>query len=429
MKKPNRFPAAIDFFLSTVFLLLVSNSVLAQNQSSLEEIRELYQMHTPENFDDGGQISRYVWKNPTSFYPHATIARTSAARPLKISTNNAVASFQVTTESGVSSLHKYATNSPLVDGLIILAGGNVVYESYPAMEPFERHLGWSITKVIVSTALAALKQQGKVEMSMPVENYVPELNGSQWQGISLGDIANMASGISCLDGDGYQNTESCIYRYEESLGLTTAVNPPQTTLENLVSMRRHLPPGEKYEYVSANTFVIGLVVANVTRQPLWLALQNLVWNKIGAEADGLMMISPDGIPASHGGLSARLKDIARFGQIFTSDSGLGVIGKSYFPDLGLHKGVAFDTNQLEAFEQIFPSDAPSHAAWQWDMIWPDGAMFKGGYSGQGIFVDPHRDVVIAWYGTSSIKGEQNSLLPIARQLTESTLFEEQTKNK
>jgi CubicO group peptidase (beta-lactamase class C family) len=164
-------------------------------------------------------------------------------------------------------------------------------------------------------------------------------------------------------------------------------------------------------------------VANVTGQPLWLALQDLVWNKIGAEADALMMISPDGTPATHGGLSARLRDIARFGQIFTSDSGLGVIDRNYLPDLGLDKGVTFDTAQREALEQIFPSDAPSHAAWQWDMIWPDGAMFKGGYSGQGIFVDPNQDVVIAWYGTDSIEGEQNSLLPISRRLAESILFE------
>ena len=341
MKKPNRFPAAIYFSLGTVILLLVSNSVLAQNQSSLEDMRELYQMHTPENFDDGGLISRYVWKNFASFYPHATIARTSAARPLRVSTKSSVASFQVTTESGDSSLHNYVNSSPLVDGLIVLAGGNVAYESYPAMEPFERHLGWSITKVIVSTALAALENQGKVDINMPVEIYVPELNGSQWQGISLRNIANMASGISCLDSDGYQTTESCIYRYEESLGLTAPVNPPTATLENLVNMRRHLPAGEKYEYVSANTFVIGLVVANVTGQPLWLALQDLVWNKIGAEADGLMMISPDGTPATHGGISARLRDIARFGQIFTPDSGLGVIGRNYFPDLSLDKGYAF----------------------------------------------------------------------------------------
>ena len=60
MKKPNRFSTAIYFPLSTVIFLLVSNSVLAQNQSSLDEMCKLYQMHTPENFDDGGTISRYM---------------------------------------------------------------------------------------------------------------------------------------------------------------------------------------------------------------------------------------------------------------------------------------------------------------------------------------------------------------------------------
>ena len=38
------------------------------------------------------------------------------------------------------------------------------------------------------------------------------------------------------------------------------------------------------------------------------------------------------------------------------------------------------------------------------MIWDDGAMFKGGYSGQGIFVDPGRDIVAVWYGTSRTDG-------------------------
>jgi CubicO group peptidase (beta-lactamase class C family) len=234
----------------------------------------------------------------------------------------------------------------------------------------------------------------------------------------------MASGISCLDRDGYQNTETCIYCYEESMGLTAPVNPPQTTIENLVTMRRHLPAGEKYEYVSANTFVTGLVVENITNQPLWLALQDLVWNKTGAEADAMMMISPDGSPATHGGISARLRDVARFGQIFTATNGLEVIGKDHLQDLSSNQGIRFDFQQLESFERRFPGDVPTHAAWQWDMIWPDGAMFKGGYSGQGIFVDPNRDVVVAWYGTSNPDGDSNRLLPIARRLTQSALFDD-----
>jgi CubicO group peptidase (beta-lactamase class C family) len=418
------FTTAISFSAGLVITLLSSTAAHAQDQPSLTQVRELYQLHTPQNFDDGGLVSHYVWKNFTSFYPHATIARTSPERLLEGASETCVANFSITTPAGDSTLQNYVENSPLVDGVIVLAGGRIVYESYPRMKPFQRHLGWSVTKVIVSTALAALESMGKVDMEQPADNYVPELAGTQWQGISLRNIVNMASGISCLDRDGYQNTETCIYRYEESMGLTAPVNPPQTTIENLVTMRRHLPAGEKYEYVSANTFVTGLVVENITNQPLWLALQDLVWNKTGAEADAMMMISPDGSPATHGGISARLRDVARFGQIFTATNGLEVIGKDHLQDLSSNQGIRFDFQQLESFERRFPGDVPTHAAWQWDMIWPDGAMFKGGYSGQGIFVDPNRDVVVAWYGTSNPDGDSNRLLPIARRLTQSALFDD-----
>jgi CubicO group peptidase (beta-lactamase class C family) len=423
MNKPSLLINAAYLAVTSTFTLLSSVAAIAQEQTTLAEMRDIYSMHTPENFDDGGPVSAYVWKNFASFYPHATISHIAEVRPLQVSKENAVANFTVTTPLGDSTLNDYVISSPLVDAMIVLAGGKVVYESYPRMQPFERHLTWSVTKVIVSTALAALENQGKVAMAMPVEHYVAELKDTQWQGVSLTNIVNMASGISCMDSDGYQNTETCIYRYEESLGLTAAVNPTQTTFENLVTMRRHRPAGEKYEYVSANTFVTGLVIENVMNQPLWLALQDLVWNKIGAEADALMMISADGASTAHGGLSARLRDIARFGQIFTSPNGLGVITMNHLQDLNSNNGIGFDTEQLESFARRFPEDEPSHAAWQWDMIWPDGAMFKGGYSGQGIFVDPNRDLVIAWYGTHNSDGDSNSLLPMARQLSRSGLFE------
>ena len=51
------------------------------------------------------------------------------------------------------------------------------------------------------------------------------------------------------------------------------------------------------------------------------------------------------------------------------------------------------------------------------MIWDDGAMFKGGYSGQGIIVDPGRHIVAVWYGTSGIDGERHPLLPLIRKLS------------
>ena len=50
---------------------------------TLEEHRAAFEDTTPVNFDDGGRISHYVFKNITAFYRAALIARTGEARPLE----------------------------------------------------------------------------------------------------------------------------------------------------------------------------------------------------------------------------------------------------------------------------------------------------------------------------------------------------------
>jgi CubicO group peptidase (beta-lactamase class C family) len=135
-----------------------------------------------------------------------------------------------------------------------------------------------------------------------------------------------------------------------------------------------------------------------------------------------MMISSKGVPATHGGLSARLRDIARFGQIFTDDR-LGVVGNDHLNDLSSKNGIEFDAEQLREMQAIFGKDTPTHAAWQWDKIWADGMMCKLGYSGQGIFIAPKKSIVIAFFGTSDTNGNENHLLRISRQLATSGLLD------
>ena len=289
-----------DLEVLAVLVFCLTLSAPALSQTSLETVRGVYQQYTPENFDDGGQISHYVWKNFASFFPQVTIARTRPERSLPSSPDSALISATVETESGLSHFGAYVEGNPFIDGVIVLAEGRILFESYPNMKAYDRHLGWSITKVVVSTALAALESQGRVNVDRAVSDYLPELVGSDWQEISLRDIVNMASGMDCLDSDGYQNTETCIYRYEESLGLTAAVNPEQSTLENLRSMRQHRPAGEKYEYVSADTFVTGLVIESITGQPLWLALQELIWDHQCTSAGNHRHLSTHWTTCAHG---------------------------------------------------------------------------------------------------------------------------------
>jgi CubicO group peptidase (beta-lactamase class C family) len=410
------------FILAVALTLLQTSPAAHPDQSPLDYERGQFDAYTPENFDKGGAISHYQWRNFTAFYPHTTIHRTQPIRPLTSAVRADVANFTFVPAGKDTTLATYVQSDPHVDGMLVLHKGKIVFEAYPRMQPYERHLSWSVSKVVISTALAALQAQGLADMHAPVEQYLPELNGTAWAGTRVQDIANMSSGIDCLDSDGYHNSKACIYRYEETLGITPRVNPEISTTQALKTMQRRGEPGKQYEYVSANTFVLGRVIESITEKPLWQALQELLWDRIGAEADALLTVNSAGQAYASGGLSMRLRDVARFGQVFTANAATGVIPRSHLEDLKSGDTAPFPVADREYFSKQFKGDTPSHAAWQWDLIWADGDMYKSGYSGQGIYVSPSRDLVIVHFGTHGIDDTGHSLLEIERQLATSGLF-------
>ena len=413
-----------------IAILAISGPVFAEGEApalrTAEEHRAMFEAITPENFDDGGAISRYVWKNTPAFYGMATIPRTGPARELPQALRSDVADLELELDGDRITLDRYVQGSPLVDSIIVLHRGAVVYEAYTNMEPWDRHYTWSVGKVYASTALAILEAKERVDVELAVENYLPELAGTAWEGTTVRNIVNMASGIDCRDSDGYQNTNTCIYRFEETLNLTAPVREdiPSTT-EALRGMDRRGPQGELNEYVSANTHVTGLIVERIHGAPYWIALQELIFDRIGPEADAFHFVSKAGVPAVHGGLFLRLRDVAKFGELFIPSSGLGHDLTGHFDDLRSDKGIVLSEATRTRFAESNPAlanDPPTHAAWQWDRIWSDGGMYKGGYSGQGLYVDPDRELVVAFFGTADTDFKRNELMSAARQLAVSGLF-------
>ena len=384
-----------------------------------QDFRDTFTSVTPGNFDSGGEISRQFHLNAESYFTMATIARRTETQELTFAPDPALARHAVSHNGVETSFAEYVSADPLLDGVVVLHNGKIVFEAYPNMQPWQRHFAWSVTKVVTSTALAMLVERGQVDMGAAVDNYVPALKDSEWAGIALRDIANMASGIDCLDSDGYQDPATCIYTMEESLGITAPTGRKPDFIEHLQGMRAHRAAGTKNEYVSANTNVLMLVIEAVTGKPYATALQELLWNPIGAEADALIAISKSGYAYASGGLHARLRDVARFGQIYTQPELSGALSRSMISTIQ-GEGVALSPDRLE---ESLGEDVPVRSGWQWDHIWADGAMYKAGYSGQGIYVDPARDLVVAWFGTGlNFEELVNGMLPVSRQIARSGLF-------
>jgi CubicO group peptidase (beta-lactamase class C family) len=66
----------------------------------------------------------------------------------------------------------------------------------------------------------------------------------------------------------------------------------------------------------------------------------------------------------------------------------------------------------QATTESFPNGPPTSNAWQWDAIWPDGDMLKGGAFGQGLYVSPAKDLVVAYFSTV----RNTALAQYARQI-------------
>jgi len=385
--------------------------------------RERFQSVTPTNFDSGGPVSHQFHLHAESYLRTATVTAPPNARPLTTELDKTLAELSVRHRNGEDPLARYVDQEPWISSVIVLHAGEVAFEAYPRMRADQRHFNWSVSKAITGAVIAALVHDGLVDPKKTVGDYLPELAESEWSSVTVVDVANMASGIDCLDSDGYQDPSTCIYRMEEILGITADRGYEATLVQHLANMGRRGPPGEVFEYVSANTNVLGLIAEAATGKPFATILSEQIWRPMGAQSNALLAINENGYSYASGGVIAGLRDIARLGEIFIEPARLGVLNDALVDRMQYRDGVPFSEGRQESLNTTFEDDPPRRAAWQWDMIWDDGGMYKVGYLGQGIYVDPDRELVIAWFGTGEDFSEKRNDMPsVARQIARSDVF-------
>ena len=58
-----------------------------------------------------------------------------------------------------------------------------------------------------------------------------------------------------------------------------------------------------------------------------------------------------------------------------------------------------------------------------EIITKDGDFFKSGHAGQGLYVSPGRDLVVAFFGTMNEAGVEDQMSAICRQLVNAGFFD------
>ena len=356
----------------------------------------------------GGDSVLYSFLNMAQFMPTTIVPSSRPEKPLQIALRPEVGRVTFDSVLGRLSLDDFIANpDAYVQSYLVIHKGRIVYQQYPGMQPFQAHLWASNAKVLTSLVVATLVDAGKIDVTKTIGDYIPDFAGSAWADVPVQDVLDMASGLDAVENDETRaNPDSVALRlFWAVLGKPNAKGVVEKHNDVLKSARRTGPSGQAFEYGSAMTQML-VLLAEAVEQKRWAEIvQARIWSKMGVEGALQVHLTPDGIAAGHGMISTRLRDMGRFGMLFTPSWDKAAYEQVVTATMldNIQNGCRpemYDKGHLGPSMAKRFQTQPVCNGWQWDAVFADGDFYKSGLMGQGIYVSPSRDLVVAWFSAN-----------------------------
>ncbi|TNF52541.1 MAG: class C beta-lactamase-related serine hydrolase [Burkholderiales bacterium] len=273
--------------------------------------------------------------------------------------------------------------------LLILHKGQVRLERYGLDFAADgRWTSFSVAKSITSTLVGAAVKDGHIRsMDDKVSDYIEEMKGSAYDDVSIRQLLTMTSGIRWNEDYGDPNSDVARFNNHQ----------PEPGVDALVSYLRQLPraepAGTRWLYSTGETNLVGVLVMRATGKTLSDYLSEKIWVPAGMEQKATWILSKTGQEISGCCIQAATRDYARFGQFILDGARVG--GQSIVPEGWLQQAT---TTRAEIG---LPGRGYGYQWW----TYADGSFAARGIFGQGIFIDPQHQLVIAsnanWAGSAT----------------------------
>tara|TARA_R110002110_G_scaffold109959_2_gene274050 strand:+ start:415 stop:1590 length:1176 start_codon:yes stop_codon:yes gene_type:complete len=268
-----------------------------------------------------------------------------------------------------------------VTALVVIKDGEIVYENYfLGTDAEDLRISWSVSKSYLSALVGILLEEGDIaSIDDPVTKYAPSLIGTAYDGATIRNVLNMASGVT-FDED-YLDRNSDINRMGRALALGGELDDFTASLKDTFA-----PAGTQWQYVSIDTHVIGMVVRGATGRTIPDLLGEKVIGPMGVERAPYYVTDGAGVAFVLGGLNLTTRDNARMGLLYLNKGFYN--GKQVVP-----------ATWVAASTEASAPTRPGEIGYGYQWWIPKGArpgefMARGVY-GQYIYINREAGVVIA----------------------------------
>ncbi|MEM7214245.1 MAG: serine hydrolase [Pseudomonadota bacterium] len=194
--------------------------------------------------------------------------------------------------------------------LLVIQDGKIAHESYYlGTEKDDLRVSWSVAKSFLSAAFGIAVGEGKIDLDKPVEDYVSEFANSNYAGVTVRNVLNMASGVKF--NEDYLDFWSDINKMGRVLALGGSMDDFALGLEG-----RERDQGVARQYVSIDTHVLAMVLRAATGEKLPAYLAAKIITPLGFSRQPYYLTDSEGNAFALGGLNVTTRDYARFGQMF-----------------------------------------------------------------------------------------------------------------
>ena len=321
-----------------------------------------------------------TFRNIDRLFPTRTVRRGSEVYPLAASETQ-LKNFRFESAGKTYDLYDFLSLNR-VSGIIVVKDDKVAFEKYfMGNDETTRWMSMSVVKSMTATLVGMAIKDGYISsIDDPVIKYVKELTGSAYDGVTVRQLLQMASGVA------WNETYTDPTSDRRAMLEAQIAQQPGGILKVMGSLGRAAEPGTRWNYSTGETQVVAALVSSATGQYVADYLSRKIWAPFGMEADANWWLeSPGGLEIGGSGLSATLRDYARFG-LFLLHGG-EIDGESTLPA---------DWIEEASRPHVINGESVDYGY----MLWPMGhrAYAAIGIFGQFVVVQPENNTVIAMWG-------------------------------
>jgi CubicO group peptidase (beta-lactamase class C family) len=265
---------------------------------------------------------------------------------------------------------------------LVIKDDSIRYEQYwDHYDQSSLSNSFSMAKSFVSVLIGVALDEGKIKsLDEPVGNYIPHFKEGANAELTIRQLLMMSSGLNWNES------------YSSLFSVTTEAYYGTDLAKLVNNMKVVSPRGKKFDYMSGNTLVLGMIVEKATGMKLAEYASEKLWKPMGAvHAAEWSLDHKDGIEKSFCCFYSNARDFARFGKLYL-DSGMWngkqLVSKQYVRESLTPAQLDFTGNELNCY------------GYQWWITEERGhhIFYCRGLNGQYIVVIPDQKIIFVRLG-------------------------------